>query len=1047
MMIERILGLTEAEGGEELCLKGFKDGLLAIKNLRLISLTPLAGLLDHLTECAVSSPSPDAALNNIESIIKDIPEGLLERTATPAVVEQIARIAGSSAFLSSIIARNPEYYKWLFAEGGLSEVKDAGIFKKELRKAASGLDTQEAVSRVLRLYKQKEYLRIGSRDLLMLADVVEVTRELSDLASASLDTACDFSIENLKKAHGAPMYKDEKGLCKEAVFTVIGLGKLGGRELNFSSDIDILYIYSSDDGETAGVDGKDGSSISLHAFFVKVSQMVTRLISGVTEDGFVFRVDLDLRPEGRSGNMASSLESAEAYYESWGAPWERAALIKARPVAGSVELGDSFIETVRPFVYRRYIDFSAIEEIKSMKEKIDLSLLRRSPDTIDVKLGPGGIREVEFFCQALQLIHGGKNAEIRERHTLTALEKLRAKGLVKADEASRLADGYIFLRNLEHRIQIVEGRQSQAIPAKEAELERLARMMGFSDSPGTPDSSEKKAARFFWEEYREKTSAIHDIYRSLFYKSEDEAGTVSDDVMVLFSPDMTGDDAAERLKGLGFREPAGAWASLNHIRTGPSFMRLGSKTQMLLQRLSPVFLEAAAKSPDPDRTLTYIERFISSVGARTAFYSLLAENPRVIDELVKLFSTSVFLSNILLERPEGLDMLLSKELAISYRTRTGMFDEVFGAVKGHADYEERLDALRRVRNQEIFRIGTNDILGALPCRLICAQITFLAEACLEAALSLANEELFARFGAPQGGRFSILGLGKLGARELTYGSDLDIIFVYDDPDEGSTSGPRVISNAEYYIKLGQRVISILTLRTKEGTVFSVDARLRPSGSAGPLVVSRPAFTNYHRGSTQVWERQAFIKARPSAGDASLGRDVIEELAEIVYSKPLTPVDVDEMLRIRSRMEVEIAREGSDRYNIKSGKGAVIDIEFLTQALQLSAGADRRFRTPYTPKALKRLCAGGLISPGDYLFLKEAYSFYRLIEQRLRVIHDRPEGNIYHGSEELSTLATLSGYTGDGGDERLWAECTGYREKTRELYVKILEGLKKNAQRQ
>ena len=1036
MMIERILGLTEAEGAKALCLKGFKDGLLAIKNLRLLYLTPLAGLLDHLIECVVASPSPDAALNNIESIIKDIPVDLLERTATPVVVEQISRIAGSSAFLSSIISRNPAHYKWLFDGGGLLEVKDAIIFRAELADAFRPVATPEDATRALRLYKQKEFLRIGSKDLLRLADVIEVTRELSDLASASLDIACEFSLENLRKAHGAPICTGETGVIKEAKFTVIGLGKLGGRELNFSSDIDILYIYSSDGGETTGVEGTDGSSIGLHAFFVKVSQMVTRLISGVTEDGFVFRVDLDLRPEGRSGNIANSIESAEAYYESWGAPWERAALIKARPVAGSIELGKMFVEMVKPFVFRRYIDFTAIEEIKSMKEQIDLSLLRRSPDTIDVKLGPGGIREVEFFCQALQLIHGGKNADIRERHTLRALEKLKAKGLVKADEASRLADGYIFLRNLEHRIQIVDGRQSQAIPAKEEELERLARMMGFSDSP---DSGGRKASEFFREEYKKKTSAIHEIYRSLFYKSEDEAGTVSNDVMILFSPEMTEEETVERLTALGFKNASGAYASLDHIRSGPSFTRLGPKTQMLIAKLSPVFLEAAVKSPDPDRTLTYIERFLLSIGGRTAFYSLLTENPRVINELVKLFSTSVFLSNTLLERPEGLDMLLSKELALAYRTRTEMFDEVFGAIKAHADYEEKLDALRKVRNQEIFRIGTNDILGTLPSRIICTQITFLAEACLETALALANEELSVRFGAPQGGRFAILGLGKLGAKELTYGSDLDIIFVYDDPDEGTTTGPKVITNTEYYIKLGQRIISILTLRTKEGIVFNVDARLRPSGNAGVLVVSRNAFADYHRGSTQVWERQAFTKTRMAAGDHSLGRDVVEELSMIVYARPLTPADIDEMLRIRSRMEVEIAREGTDRYNIKSGKGAVVDIEFLTQALQLYSGADRSVRTPYTPKALKRLCSGGLLALEDYNFLKEAYSFYRLIEQRLRVIHDRPEGNITRRSEELSTLATLSGYD---NAEQLWAKCTQYREKTREIYIRILEGLKK-----
>ena len=323
-------------------------------------------------------------------------------------IARLAVICGSSNFLTSIILKNPNYIGWLFGEG-LHCPLSLEALSKELSEKTTGLDSTEAVSRELRLVKQREYLRIGSRDLLRLATLEETTAALSDLASATLDLAVSFSVARLKAAHGSPIYTDHDGEEKEASLTVIGMGKLGGRELNFSSDIDIIYIYSSEKGETAGVEGKDSSSISLHAFFVKASTMATKLISAVTEDGFVFRVDLDLRPEGRSGDVANSLRSAEVYYESWGQMWERAAMIKARPVAGSRVLGEEFLSMIRPFVFRKYLDFTAIEEIKSMKEKIDLSLLRRNPDAIDVKLGAGGIREIEFFCQALQLIHAGKD--------------------------------------------------------------------------------------------------------------------------------------------------------------------------------------------------------------------------------------------------------------------------------------------------------------------------------------------------------------------------------------------------------------------------------------------------------------------------------------------------------------------------------------------------------------------------------------------------------------------------------------------------------------
>ncbi|MBI5492345.1 MAG: bifunctional [glutamate--ammonia ligase]-adenylyl-L-tyrosine phosphorylase/[glutamate--ammonia-ligase] adenylyltransferase [Deltaproteobacteria bacterium] len=1032
-MVNEILGKGDSGAEADLRGLGFSDGRRALNNLKLLSRTPLHGSLDAALKAAMDAPSPDGALNNLETITRDIPpELLLESLKDPRNLERLVTICGSSPYLSNILSQNPDFFGWLFLGGGLWEKKDAQAMRAELTDKLTRIDGFEPFAKALRDFKQKQYLRIGSRDLLGLSDVEEVTAELSDLASVCVDEALRFSIQSTKALFGAPLYTDYDGTAKEAELTVIGLGKLGGRELNFSSDIDIIYIYSSDKGETTGVEGRNDSSISLHAFFVKAATMLNKLISNITADGFVFRIDLDLRPEGRSGDMANSLRSAEVYYESWGQTWERAAMIKARPVAGSLALGADFLKMTAPFVFRRYLDFTAIEEIKSMKEKIDLSLLRRSPDTIDVKLGAGGIREIEFFCQALQLIHGGKNPSIREKGTLKAIKILTKEGFLKDTEAGRLREGYIFLRRLEHRIQIVEGRQTQAIPARAEELERLARMMGFKDT------AEKKAGEFFWEEYKEVTSSIHEVFRSLFYRSEEEALQHPKDILILLSVDITEAEAREKLSGLGFKDTESAFKNLSLLKTGPPFVHLSARARVLFQRLAPGFLSSAASSPDPDRALQHLERFISSIGARTTFYSLLAENQAVADELIKLFGTSVFLSRTMIERPESLDLLLSKELAVPCRTKKETL-ELFLAEAEDEGYEERLDNLRRLKNQEVFRVGVNDVRGTLTPKQVSRQMTFIAEACLEASLKIALKELIARYGEPCDS-FAIIGLGKLGASELIYGSDLDILFVYSGNGEDMTSGPREITSHEFFVKLGQRIISILTLRTKEGFVFNVDARLRPSGSAGPLVVSRDSLIKYHGGKTLVWERQALIRARAVAGDVRFGKETVRELEEIIYSKPLTEEEIDEMLRVRKRMEVEIAKEGPDRYNIKTGKGGMVDIEFLAQAIQLKWGRRRGMRTPGTLKALLRASGEGIIPKEDYDFLKEAYTLFRLLETRLRIVHDRPEGYLEAGSEELTTLAKRAGYKGDDAARRLlddYASCSG---RVRELYIKTLQSL-------
>jgi glutamate-ammonia-ligase adenylyltransferase len=918
----------------------------------------------------------------------------------------------------------------------------------------------------LRRYRNGEYLRLGVRDLCSLTTLEDLTEELSALASALLETALEYAQKTLTRAFGTPYRTNtpdtpDTNEPTVAEFAVIALGKLGGNELNFSSDIDILYVYSGNRGETSGVDdgakspgtpGTPGTKISLHDYFTKLSTMITQLISNVTEDGLCFRVDLDLRPEGRSGPIANSLIAMELYYESWGMAWERAAMIKANAVAGSRGLGAAFMEMIRPFVYRRHLDFSAIDEIRAMKERIDTSRARRSPETIDVKLGIGGIREIEFFCQALELIHGGKFPELREANTLKTLRLLTRHGLITDEAARTLSAGYVFLRRLEHRLQIVEGRQTQAIPPAPAPLERLARMMGFADT------GKKMAGALFLKEYREVTGAVHDVYAGLFYGSE-ASEELPEEILTINSAidsNSTEEEAARAaLKVLGFTDTAGAFKRFGHLRSGPEFTRLSSKAKELLIELAPILLLKASEAVDPDLALTRLDGLLSALGGRTTYYSLLKENLGVIDALVKIFSGSEFLSNTLMARPEDLDILLSRNLYIPLKKREA-FEAEFSSiltVRGatgtlrKSGYEERLDSMRRLRNEEIFRIGINDITGVITASEVAAQITLLADAALKTSVEVAASELgrlYPAAAAESGGAsFGIIGLGKLGAEELIYGSDLDIIFIYEEGEEGASGGGT--STHEFFVKLGQKIISTLNIKTREGFCFNMDTRLRPSGNAGPLVVSKKAFLEYHRSSTAVWERQAMIKARAVAGDVNFTAGVLAELEEILYSKPLTQVDISEMLKIRERMEVEIAVESAARYNVKTGRGGLVDIEFLTQALQLRYGkALPETRKASTTGALRALFKAGIIQETVFGDLTDAYSFLRLLEMRLRVVHDRAEGRIVPGSTALDAIAKRGGYPGieEGkeSEELLLKRYLELREVIRGLYLKTLEGL-------
>ena len=1076
---EVALSRVAAERGGDI-----KNPHLGLKNLKILAEGPLGSAIDEILRLAIGSPSLDDSLNCTEQIVGALAstgeEGLSaldlflnDRDEGGGVryLPHLMTLTGSSPYLSGIITGVPDNFRWLFIEKNIEVSKEGEPLLRDLSELAGGCTTLEELKKVLRRFKRREYLRVGLRDLTGLAGVREVTREISDIARAALQVGLDFILSDLKRRHGAPTVKDEKGEEREAAFGVIGMGKLGGRELNFSSDIDLIYICSEDGGETEG-DSEGRRAIPINEFFTKAGRTLTEVINASTEDGNVFRVDLDLRPDGSSGPLVNSLHSMETYYESWGRTWERSALIKGRLVAsspkGDTSLEEDFESIITPFVYRRYLDFTAIDEIRLMKEKIDLHLLKRRRNELDVKLGAGGIREIEFFCQGLQLINGGRDSSLRVRSTLKALPLLAEKGHISEDYGEALSRDYKFLRNIEHRLQIVEGRQTQVIPVASEEVVRLSRMMGYRDE------GRRAAREQFWGEFLATTDRVYSIYRTLFYSSEEELDreVLPDDVLLIFSPDESEEDKIERLGRLGFitgrdhrdgkgdgegcgngdddREAREIYKKALYIVSGPPHIRLTERVQILLEKIGPTLLHLASNTPDPPMALNHTASLLSSVGSRASFYSLLYENPPVLETITSIFGTSIFLSRAIIDHPENLDSLLSMDLTGGARSVTDLAEGLRGELTPvEGDYEGVMAVLRRFKGEELLRIGIRDILsgrtyrdgedvkgedeGPIPSTAIkevTAEITNLGRVILNEAVRAATCEVSIKHGPPLSEwRFGVLGLGKFGAGELIYGSDLDIIFLYDGDPASTTSGRKEVSPREFYMKVAQRIISLLTLSTKEGVCFEIDTRLRPSGSSGPLVVSRKGLLDYNSKDRAIWERQAMTRAEAAAGDMDFTGEVLKELDELTFKGGLSSEDLGEMRRIRERMEVEIGQEREGRYNIKTGRGGIVDIEFLVQKLLLEAGTVT-LKEASTRRAVEGLTEAGRLAEAEGELLTEAYDLYRSIEISQRIIHDRPEGTLVKGSTETEVIARRLGYA--SSDELIdrYIETSGH---VRELF--------------
>ena len=1006
-----------SEGGDKRLIEflgrsGYVFPARTATNLRLLADILPRECLSGMAYAALFTTLPDMALNGLERISSIVPkEELLAVCTRKQSLVQFLAICGSSPFLTNIICRDAGYFRSLFTNRAIEIRRTEVESLAALREFTGPEPGYQEIFSLLRRFKYYEILRIAARDLNNLAPLEEVTSELTSLAASCLQVAYEAARRKLVEEYGRPMMVTPHGE-READLTILGMGKFGGKELNFSSDIDLIFFYTGDAGETTGTpDGHGGikGKTNLHTFFVKLGEMISKAISQVTADGYVFRVDMGLRPEGKSGDMAISQRSAEIYYESWGQSWERTAMLKARPVAGDLALGEGILRLLEPFIYRKYHDFNMIEDMKVMKQKIDASLARAREGDLNIKLGHGGIREIEFFIQSLQLVYAGRNPALRERTTMKALQKLSEVRLITEEECDALRDAYRFLRTVEHRIQVVQERQTHNLPTKVDEFRALARRCGFLRENGVQRFTESLAG------HRGRVSGM---YGKLFHTDEHEQA-VQDEVRPEVKrfldhradPDLVKDMLAERR----FVDVDRAYDSLVVLRDGPERAHLTERARRTLEKIAPHFLQYVFESPDQDMALGNLERFLVAVGSRSSLYALLAEKREVLKLLVSLFGMSEFLSKILIGNPGLLDSMVTQSRSGFSKSREEMGAEVAILLDQADDFEERLDTLRRYRHEEFLRIGLNDIYGKLGQSEITHQLTTLADVLLFAAYSVAKKEL-TRHGKPtyndngvtREASLAIIALGKMGGFELNYHSDLDIIYIYDR--QGTTDGEKPITNHEYFAKLGQKIISILSTQTREGYVYKIDTRLRPSGNAGPLVTSLGSFRTYHADEAQVWERQALTKARVVIGRPELKEELEEILTATAYGATAGDEDRQEIRRLRMRMENELAKESKGNYNIKTGRGGIVDVEFIVQYLQLKFGRDyEATRSTSTVAALKAFRRENLIVDGDAETLLAGYKFLRRLENRLRIIHDYSMNDLSGSREYLDKLARRLGY--------------------------------------
>lgn len=959
--------------------------------------TQVAGLSAALA----SAPDPEQAVRLAEQVLG---------AASPALVATAAAHPGRlEHVLLSLCGVAPFFAKWLIREPlWLAELAGDDIAATLDRLALTAhLDAALAAAgddgapRALRLFKYRWLARIVVRDCaLPLAASGETLTDLSWLAEVLLDRALQIAHARTTANLGPPHWRDAQGRVVTAPFCVLGLGKLGGEELNFSSDVDLIYLY----GHVADAMNGPQQRAPLD-WFMRLGQEFARLVGAETEDRFLYRIDLDLRPEGDGGPPAISDAMLADYYENAADHWEKVAFMKARPVAGDLDLGWRAVRSIHPMIYRAAMDYAGVRRIRALQQRVGREALRSSgrgagDDGFDVKLDPGGIRDIEFVAQALQLLHGGRIPQLRDRSAQRAIARLAEVKLLPAETAATLRHAYLFLRRVENRLQMEDERQVHALPQRPAAQLRLARAMGFTGTTALAD-------------FEAELSRQRDHVRA--FGASVEVGSSAEAILQLF------------------------------LRHQPRL--LGSpETRPMMEALAEQFAREIEASPDLVLALNNLDRFVAAVGARRFYYELLIDRPELVGRLAALFAGSRFLSALLAQHPRLIEplfgdpnlLLFTREQLradlVSIRAELGPADE--------PDFERDLDALRLFHQRQVLNVGLLDVDEQITRAACETALSEIAEIALESALAVAQREVM-RARPPSNSaaaaRFLVVGMGKLASRELSYGSDLDLIFLYDLPDTEAGNAPFV---QEYCVRVAQRLISALETPTANGACYEIDSRLRPSGNQGTLVTSVAGLREHYQTLAMLWEKQALLRARPVAGDAAAGA-AFESLRREVLLQPLPADAAAEIHRVRSRMEHELAEETATRRDLKRGRGGLLDVENAVQFLQLAYGRSHAelLDIDRTERTIDKLAALGLLAPAQAAALRDGWEFLERLASRLRVVENRSISDLDEERGDLDGLARRLGYAAGSRESSarraLQADYARHTDAIRGAYLEVL----------
>jgi len=865
-----------------------------------------------------------------------------------------------------------------------------------LQAASAAANDEAGLHSVLRRLRKRVMLRLIARDLAGLADLAEVMTGMTALAEVTIGFALEHHQTWLSDPdrYGSPQGADSGEVQK---MLVIGMGKLGGGELNVSSDVDLIFVYP-EDGETTGA-----RPVSNHDFFVRLGQKLIASLNDITADGYVFRVDMRLRPYGDSGPLAMSFAMLEEYLVTQGREWERYAWIKSRLIVGPGEA--ELMKLAQPFVFRKYLDFGAYASMRSLHAQIRQEARRREMHH-NIKLGPGGIREIEFIAQVFQLIRGGRDAELRIRPTLAVLQRLREKRQLPEKAVAELTDAYAFLRNLEHRLQYLDDQQTQTLPENSADQLLIATAMGF---PGYAaflqqlDIHRNNVTRHFELVFAApEASQARDALAWLWQES-------SSDKTVAEAKAET-EAATTQLSAIGYADPVKIFERLQQFRGSNRYRQLPESSQQRIDALVPALIEVAPRFPPADATLERLLGLLESVSRRAAYLALLLEYPQALERIAKLASASLWASEYLSQHPILLDELLDPgdmNIAPDWsRLKAELAQQLNeGSNAGGDDRERQMDQLRQFHHAQLFRLLVKDVEGLLPLETLSDHLTALATLILDAVLCLAWSGLNGKH-LGEGARptFAIIGYGKLGGGEMSYASDLDLIFLYDDPHPDAP---------EIYARLAQRINSWLSSRTPAGLLYETDLRLRPDGAAGLLVSSVEAFAQYQQKQAWVWEHQALTRAHYVAGDASVGEAFERIRKAVICQRRDLPKLKHEVLTMRQKM-LDAHPNPSGLFDLKHDRGGIVDVEFMVQYLVLGHACEHPELTDNIGNIALLKLAGklGLIPLEAAATISSAYRELRRAQHRLRL-----------GGESQKFARVEAGYLKDARTAvvRLWEQ--------------------------